>query len=180
MRLLIVLGAAALLSLSSASTLSAQTVRQPGQLRASFELQPGEDVDPYPSRLDLKTSDPKTSDLKTADPKTTVATIDDPHDRFVNRLWIASLVSAVAGTSVDAASSWGLREGNGLLASSDGRFGGKGLGIKAGFAAAMIIPQFYLARHKSLKGAFTAGNFVEAAVYAGVSVHNFRVRNASQ
>ena len=45
------------------------------------------------------------------------------HDRTVNRIWISSLVAVAASTSMDAATSWGKREGNGLLA--DGKVGRK-------------------------------------------------------
>jgi hypothetical protein len=164
MRLLIVLAIVALLSLDSAAITSAQTVRQPGQLGVSFQVGPGGGVEQYSA---------------SALPKTSVASVEDPHDRFVNRLWIASMIAAVAGTSFDAGSSRGQVEANGLLASSDGRFGAKGLGIKAGFAAATIIPQICLRKHKALKGPFAFGNFAEAAIFTGVSVHNLQVRNAT-
>ena len=162
MRLLFVFGAAALLSLSIATAASAQTVRQPGRLSTAFQLQQGETTNRYSAA---------------AAPNTSVASVDSPHNRSANRLWIASIFSVVAGTSFDAASSWGLREGNGLLASSNGQFGAKGLAIKAGFAAAVIVPQICLRKHQELKRAFTIGNFAEAAVFTGVSMHNLQVRN---
>lgn len=113
-------------------------------------------------------------------PTTTVASVEEtPHDKFVNRLWIASIFAAVGATSLDAATSWGKREGNSLLASSDGTFGAKGLSIKAGLAAAVVILQICLRKHKDLKGAFTMGNFAEAGIYAGTSVHNLQVSSAS-
>lgn len=152
----------ALMMLGNLAVLSAQTVRAPGQLAAAFKL---------PLNGEYSSS---------AIPKTTIATVDDSHDRFVNRLWISSIVAAVVGTSFDAASSWGQREGNSFLASSDGRFGAKGLGIKAGFAAATIIPQICLRRRTALKPAFTLGNFVEASLFTGVSVHNLHIRSANR
>lgn len=164
MRLAIVMGVAGLLSLGNAITLSAQTVRQPGQLDASFQVRLGTNLDAYAA---------------SAIPKTSVASVDDKGDRFSNRLWIASLVSAAAGTSLDAVSSWGKQEGNSLLASSDGRFGGKALAIKTGSAAALIVPQIYFRKRKNLKTAFTIGNFADAAIYAALSAHNFQVRNAN-
>ena len=163
MRQRIVLTFAALLSLANAATVSAQAIKQPGQLGASFQLQQGESVSDY-SAGTL--------------PKTTLASVTDARRRFVNRLWIASMASAVSGTSFDAASSWGLREGNGILASSNGRFGAKGLSIKARLAAALIGPQIYLRKHQELKRAFIIGNFAEAAFFTGVSIHNLQVRNS--
>lgn len=113
MRLLIVLGITSLVSYGGASTLLAQAVQQPGQLGVSLQVQSGAQAEQYSSVVVSKT---------------TVASVaDDPHERFANRLWITSLVSVVAGSSLDAATSWHQWEGNGLLASSDGRFGAKGL-----------------------------------------------------
>ncbi len=161
MRSLIVLVFAALMVLSNTDALSAQTVRQPGQLGAALQLRQevsNAEGDPYASGVT---------------PKITVASVEDSHDHFVNRMWIASMIAAVAGTSFDAASSWGQREANGFLASSDGRFGAKGLSIKAAFAAAVIVPQICLRKHRNLKGVFAAGNFAEAAIFTGVSIHIF-------
>lgn len=161
MRFLLILGVTALMSVASVPTMSAQTVDQPGQLGVSFQPRLG--------------SDSAASGVE--EPKTTVANVGaDAHDRFMNRLWVVSMVSAMAGTGLDAASSWGQREGNALLASSDGRFEGKGLAIKAGLAAALVVPQICLRKRKNLKGPFAAANFTQAAIYTAVSVHNLQVR----
>ena len=148
------------------AAVSAQTLKQPAQIAASSDLREPVAVAP-------------TDTSSAYAPKTTIAHPDDSHTRIVNRIWISSMVAAVAGTSLDAATSWGQREENGFLASSDGRFGAKGLSIKAAFAAAVIIPQICLRKHNELKGAFAAGNFVEAGIFAGVSVHNLQVRSAN-
>jgi hypothetical protein len=163
MRLPLFLVLAVLMFLSHSATVSAQAIGQPGQLGASFQLEQAERVAPYSAAIA---------------PKVSVAQVDDSHDRSVDRLWIASMISAIAGTSLDAASSWGLREGNGLLASPNGQFGGKGLALKAGLTAGILIPQLCLRKHRDLKRAFIVGNFAQAALFTGVSVHNFQVRNA--
>lgn len=160
MRSLIVVGVAALMLPTYAALLPAQMVKQPGQLGAALHI----DANEY-------ASDPM--------PNVTVAKVDDSHARFANRLWITSMVAAIAGTSFDAASSWGQPERNGLLASSDGTFRAKGLSIKAAFAAAVVIPQICLRKRTELKEAFAAGNFIEAAAFTGVSIHNLQVRNAN-
>ena len=67
-----------------------------------------------------------------------------------------------AGTGADAATSWHKSESNGLLASSDGTFGAKGLGIKAGLAGGLLLPQILFRKHKDLRTAFTVGNFAQA------------------
>lgn len=100
---------------------------------------------------------------------------ETPHERTVNRLWIASLCAVAGSTSMDAATSWGKREGNGLLASSNGTFGGKGISIKAGMLAAVVVPQVIFRHHKDLKSKFAIGNFIESGIFTGVSVHNLGV-----
>jgi hypothetical protein len=112
-------------------------------------------------------------------PTVTIANAEDRHDRMMKRLWITSMAAAVAGTSLDAASSWGKMESNSLLASSNGTFGAKGLGIKVGIAAAVIIPQICLRKHKELRGAFAIGNFGEAAIFSAAAIHNLNIRTAS-
>ena len=97
------------------------------------------------------------------------------HERNVNRLWVASLLAVAASTSMDAATSWGKREGNGFLASSDGTFGVRGIGIKAGMLAGVVAPQLLFRHHKELKAKFAIGNLFEAGIFTGVSVHNLGV-----
>ena len=77
-----------------------------------------------------------------------------------------------AGTGADAATSWHKRESNGLLASSDGTFGAKGLAIKAGLAAGLLVPQILFRKHTDLRTAFTVGNFAQAGIFTGVAIHN--------
>ena len=164
MRSLIVTGATALMIIGGTGLVSAQTAIQPGQLATA-------------PRIHLPNDDTPTN-ASGAMPKTTIANPEDPHDRFMNRLWIASMFAAVAGSTADAASSWGKREGNSLLASSNGTFGAKGASIKAGIAAAVIIPQICMRKHKDMKGVFVFGNFAEAAVFAGAAVHNLHIQSA--
>ena len=150
-------------------TLKAETRVQPGQLAGSapavaaewFSLESGAYSAHAPGKADIAMVD------------------DERHDRFMNRLWIASMMAAVAGTSFDAATSWGKYEGNGFLASADGRFGAKGVSLKAGLAAAVFMPQIALRRHKELRVPFIVGNFAQAALFGGVAVHNLGVRTPS-
>ena len=155
----------AMLMALTCAALSAQSPIQPGQLavapRANATL-------------------PNEASSSNVLPRTTVAQIDEtPHDRFVNRLWITSIFAAIAGTSADAASSWGKYESNSLLASSNGGFGAKGVSIKAGVLAAVIIPQICLRKHKELKTVFATGNFAEAAIFTGAAIHNIRLGSAA-
>lgn len=81
----------------------------------------------------------------------------------------------IAATALDAASSWGHREGNSLLASSDGTFGPKGLSIKIASAAAVLAPQVMLRRHAILLRPFAIANAGETAFYTAAAVHNFQL-----
>lgn len=81
-----------------------------------------------------------------------------------------------AGTTMDAASSWGKQEGNGLLAQGNGSFGLRGTGIKAGVAVATLVPQIMFRKHPELRKAFIIGNFAEAGVFTGTAIHNLRIK----
>jgi hypothetical protein len=97
------------------------------------------------------------------------------HDRLMNRIWIASMLAMAAASGFDAETSWGKLEANSLLASRDGTFGAKGVSIKAGAAAAIIIPQILFRKHKDLRVKFAIGNFAGAAVFSGVAIHNLGI-----
>jgi hypothetical protein len=108
-------------------------------------------------------------------PKVSIAYVAEQRSS-VNRLWVASLFAVAAASGMDAATSWGKYEGNSLLASSNGRFGTKGITIKAGLGAAALIPQiFFMRNHKQLRSRLAISNFAEAAVFTGIAVHNIGV-----
>jgi hypothetical protein len=108
-------------------------------------------------------------------PKVSIAYVAEQRTS-VNRLWVASLFAVAAASGMDAATSWGKYEGNSLLASSDGRFGAKGVAIKAGLGAAALIPQiFFMRNHKQLRSRLAITNFAEAAVFSGIAVHNMGI-----
>ena len=93
----------------------------------------------------------------------------------MDRIWVGSMVTMLAATSFDAGSSWGKREGNPLLASSNGTFGAKGLSIKMSLAAAVIVPEVLLRHHKDMKSKFAIANFAEAGLFTGVAIHNLGI-----
>jgi hypothetical protein len=107
-----------------------------------------------------------------AAPRISIANVEDRHEQRLKYLWIASIFAMAAGTGADAATSWHKRESNGLLASSDGNFGAKGLSIKAGLAGGLLLPQILFRRHTDLRTAFTVGNFAQAGVFTGIAIHN--------
>ena len=158
--------AALLLVFCFATMLSAQNSVQPGQLA------------PAPSSIAPLPQDAAAAASPIL-PKTTVVNFPaSPHDAFMNRLWITSMFALLAGTGLDAGTSWGKREGNSLLASSDGTFGPKGLSIKVGLAAVVLVPQICLRKHKDWRGIFIMGNFGEAAIYAGTAIHNLNISSS--
>jgi hypothetical protein len=110
-------------------------------------------------------------------PKTNIASVEDPHEKHVRIIWIASIFAMTAGTAADAATSWNRRESNSLLASSDGTFGGKGLAIKGGIAAAMLAPQLIFRKHHDWRTPFAVGNFAEAGIYTGTTIHNLNTNS---
>lgn len=164
MKLVLGRGVLALAALATASFSLAQSVIQPGQLATAAQV-----AVPVSA-----VNSPATSSV--LPPKNSVVEERGSHDKMLNGFWIASMFMAAGASSADAATSWGKREGNPLLASSNGTFGVKGVSIKAGIAAAVLVPQICLHRHKELKGVFTAGNLGEAAIFSGVAVHNLNIK----
>ena len=111
-------------------------------------------------------------------PKTNIAGVEDQHEKRVRIIWIASIFAMTAGTAADAASSWNRRESNSLLASSNGTFGSKGLAIKGAIAAGMLAPQIIFRKHRDWHTAFAVGNFAEAGIYTGTTIHNLNTNSS--
>ena len=152
------LGVAALLSVLPA-VLAAQNLVNPGQL-----ADPAAGVrSPFASGV---------SNI----PKQDAVIIEDRHERRVRAIWIASIFAMTAATTADAASSWHKQESNGLLASSNGTFGGKGIALKAGIAAGFLTPQIIFRKRRDWHTAFAVGNFVGAGVFTGAAIHNLTVK----
>jgi hypothetical protein len=143
----------------------AQTLSQPGQTAASAGLKP------LKVGLDLSLS-------VDSPPRISVATPTTRHDQNLNRLWISSLFAVAAASGIDAASSWGKPERNGLLASSDGTFGMRGAAFKGAMVAAVIVPQILLRHHKKLRTQLAIENLAEAGFFTGVAIHNFGVTSS--
>jgi hypothetical protein len=109
--------------------------------------------------------------------RVTIANVTEtPHERHMRGLWIASIAAMAASTAADAYSSWHKQESNGILASSNGTFGVKGVAIKAGIASSVLVPQIVFRHRRDWHLAFAASNFVEAGVFAGATAHNLSVK----
>ncbi len=152
-----------LLLLVGLASICAAAPPAPGQLAADVNI---------PSVLALH---PAIEPAPVVEPKVTVVQLTAPRPDIGKRLWLASIAAVVAATAFDAATSWGKQEANPLLASPNGTFGPRGLAIKAGMAGALLVPQFWLHKHKPLQTGFTVANFADAAVFTGVSIHNLGV-----
>lgn len=91
--------------------------------------------------------------------------------------WKLSLAPLIASQSLDAASSYGLRELNPLLAGPDGRFGARAAVLKIGVVGAVIASEMLLVR-KFPRSAriFSTLNWTTGAITTGLAAHNFTLR----
>jgi len=161
MRVLQLVGMAALLTLGSAAV-GAQNLVSPGQLAGLAD--------------GVAARSPFAAGVVGTLSKHDIAIVEDQHEKRVRNVWIASILAMTAATTVDAVSSWHKQESNGLLASSNGTFGGRGVALKAGIAAGFLTPQIIFRRHRDWHAAFAVGNFAEAGIFTGAAIHNFRVK----
>jgi hypothetical protein len=90
------------------------------------------------------------------------------------RQWAISLAPLFASQALDAASSYGMRELNPLLASPNGGFGMKATGIKFGVIGALAGVEYLLVKKypRSAK-VFTIVNWTTAGATTGLAVHNY-------
>lgn len=88
--------------------------------------------------------------------------------------WAISLAPLLASEALDAASSYGLRELNPMLAQPDGRFGMKAAGVKFGVVGGLIGVEYLLVKKypRSAKF-FTVINWTTAGATTGLAIHNY-------
>ncbi len=85
-----------------------------------------------------------------------------------------SVAAVVSASAADAATSWGLREGNPVLGT---RFDGRAVSIKAGMlTGSLLMQRWAMTRHPAMRRVFTWINFGEAGVLGGIAAHNARLR----
>jgi hypothetical protein len=90
--------------------------------------------------------------------------------------WKLSLAPLLASQGLDAASSYGKRELNPLLATPQGQFGISSVVVKAGVTAGMIGVEYLIVKaHPAAARFFTKINWVAAGATSGVAAHNFTV-----
>jgi hypothetical protein len=98
-------------------------------------------------------------------------------DQTSMRRWKMSVVPVFASQTLDVTSSYGMRELNPMLASSDGRFGAKGAGIKLGSTAATVgLEYLILRKYPRAARVFTKINWSLSIVTTGFAAHNFSIR----
>lgn len=97
--------------------------------------------------------------------------------RKFTRAWERSLIPLFASQSLDAASSYGYRELNPMLADANGKFGMKATSVKFSVVAGLVGVEYLLVR-KSPKAArlFEKLNWSSSALTSGLAVRNFVVR----
>ena len=102
---------------------------------------------------------------------------DYEQQAYFKRAWERSLVPLVASQSLDAASSYGYRELNPMLAGPNGEFGVKATTVKFAVVGALIGAEYLLVR-KSSRAArlFQRLNWTSSALTTGLAVHNYVVR----
>jgi hypothetical protein len=91
-----------------------------------------------------------------------------------HRQWAISLAPLFASQALDAASSYGLRELNPLLASPDGGFGMKATTLKFGVVGALAATEYFVVRKypRSAK-VFTIVNWTAAGATSALAIHNY-------
>ena len=89
----------------------------------------------------------------------------------------SALAPVFASQALDVTSSYGMRELNPMLASSDGRFGAKGAGIKLGATAGLLGVEYLIVRkYPRAARVFTKINWSVSIVTTGFAAHNFAIR----
>jgi hypothetical protein len=96
------------------------------------------------------------------------------HDARWRRQWAISLAPLFASEALDAASSYGMRELNPLLAGSNGGFGMRATALKFGVIGALAGAEYLVVRKRPASAKFfTLVNWVTAGATTGLAVHNF-------
>lgn len=93
------------------------------------------------------------------------------------RNWKISLAPVIASQALDAASSYGMRELNPMLAGPDGRFGSRAAGIKLGATAGLVGIEYLIVRkYPRATRVFSKINWSVSIVTTGFAAHNFAIR----
>lgn len=93
------------------------------------------------------------------------------------KLWKISAAILGAVTIADTHSSMGRSELNPILRSSNGRFAGRGISLKAAIVGGGLTAQYFmLKKHPEASGWAAGANLAAAAATGTVAAHNYRIR----
>jgi hypothetical protein len=93
------------------------------------------------------------------------------------RSWKISLAPLVGSQALDAASSYGMRELNPLLASSNGGFEMKATSIKLGVTGALVGVEYLIVRkYPRSTRVISKLNWTTGIVTTGFAVHNYAIK----
>jgi hypothetical protein len=103
--------------------------------------------------------------------------IDDTARASAIRSWEISLAPLVGSQALDAASSYGMRELNPLLASSNGGFEMKAVSIKLGVTGALVGVEYLIVRkYPRSARVISKLNWTTGIVTTGFAVHNYAIK----
>lgn len=103
--------------------------------------------------------------------------VEDSAQAAALKSWKVSLIPLVAGQGLDAASSYGMRELNPLLASSNGGFEMKATSIKLGATAAAVgIESLIVRKYPRSARILSKLNWATGIVTSGFAVHNYAIK----
>jgi hypothetical protein len=95
-------------------------------------------------------------------------------------LWKASLALLVASSAADMQSSLGRRELNPLLANAQGRFGARGIAVKALITGGALGLQWLMMRNNPAADRYAAiANFGMAGLFTSAALHNHTNQHAA-
>lgn len=104
-------------------------------------------------------------------------TAEDTARAAAMRSWKISLAPLVGSQALDAASSYGMRELNPLLASSNGGFEMKATSIKLGVTGALVgVEYLVLRRYPRSARVISKLNWTSGIVTIGFAVHNYAIK----
>jgi hypothetical protein len=91
--------------------------------------------------------------------------------------WKISIAPLVASQALDAASSYGMREMNPLLADPNGGFGMKATSIKLGVTGALVGVEYLIVRkYPRSARVISKLNWTSGIVTTGFAVHNYAIK----
>ena len=106
-----------------------------------------------------------------------IESIEDSAHASALKSWKISLIPFIASQGLDAASSYGMRELNPLLASSNGGFEMKAVAIKLGATGALVGAEYLIVRkYPRSARVISKLNWTTGVVTAGFAVHNFAIK----